>query len=143
MPEPLQKIVVLGGDACAPSVAAYVAHSLRGTAATVTLIDDMRQNQGVASTLPTTTAFCKQLPIDDSALVAGISATFKLATEYSGWYDTIGKGRVADSASTCSGVWFDTPTSRILPDSRSAVSAAATSAGCAYMSGRCIWYRST
>jgi tryptophan halogenase len=85
MPEPLKHIVVLGGDACAPSVAAYVAHSLRGTGARVTLVDDMQQNGGISSTLPRTTAFCKALPIDDSALVAGISATFKLAAEYSGW----------------------------------------------------------
>lgn len=85
MPEPLKNIVVVGGDACAPSVAAYIANSSRGSDAKVTLIDDMQKNAGVSSALPTTTAFFKRLPIDDNALVAGISATFKLATEYSGW----------------------------------------------------------
>jgi tryptophan halogenase len=85
MPKLLRNIIVVGGDACASSVAAYIANSLRGTDANVTLIDTMQQHAGVSSTVPATSDFCKSLPIDGNALVAGISATFKLATEYAGW----------------------------------------------------------
>ena len=63
----------------------------------------------------------------------------RCTAEYSGWLLTSGNGRWACSASTWAGVWLDTPTSRILPSSRSAASVAATSAGWVNMSGRWTW----
>ncbi len=66
----------------------------------------------------------------------------RVSAENSGWLLTIGNSRCAWSAATCAGVWFETPTSRILPSERNASSVMATSAGWANMSGRWIWYRS-
>ncbi|MCH7820728.1 MAG: tryptophan 7-halogenase [Proteobacteria bacterium] len=85
MPEPIQQIVIVGGDACAPAVAACIANSLRGTDAKITLLDDMSDHSGVASTLPRSTNFYKLLRFDERSLVTETGATFKLGTEHSGW----------------------------------------------------------
>ena len=85
MAEPLRRVVVVGGDSCAPGVGAFVANSLRGTDAKITLVDSLSGYSGVASTLPLSTDFCKLLRFREPSLVAGTGATFKLGTEYSGW----------------------------------------------------------
>ena len=85
MSEALKRVVVVGGDPCAPAVAAYIANSLRGSDVRITLLDDMTSHGGAASTLPVSTDFYKQLQFKEPSLVAGIGATFKLGTEHSGW----------------------------------------------------------
>ena len=85
MSEAIKRVVVVGGDPCAPAVAAFIAHSLRGTDAKITLLDDLSSHGGAASTLPVSTDFYKQLGFKEQSLVAGIGATFKLGTEHSGW----------------------------------------------------------
>lgn len=85
MAELLRHIVIVGGDACATSVAACVANSLRGTDTKITLVDKLSGYSGIASTLPTTTDFYKALRFGEQSLVAGTGATFKLGTEHSGW----------------------------------------------------------
>lgn len=85
MPEPLQSIVIVGGDECAPAVAACIANSLRGTSAKITLLDDMSGHSGVASTLPQSTDFYKLLGFNERSLVTGTGATFKMGAEHSGW----------------------------------------------------------
>lgn len=85
MSELLQHIVIVGGDSYAPAVAAFVANSLRGTAAKITLIDDMSGHSGAASTLSNTTDFYKLLRFKERSLITGTGSTFKLGTEHSGW----------------------------------------------------------
>lgn len=88
MPDPIRDVVVVGGDACAASVAACVANSLRGTEARVTLIDDLSFPPSAASTLPATTQFCRALRIKEASLVGSTGATFKLGSEHTGWTPT-------------------------------------------------------
>jgi tryptophan halogenase len=85
MPDAIKQVVVVGGDPCAPAVAAFIAHSLRGTDPKIALLDDLSSHGGVASTLPLSTEFYKQLGFKEQSLVAGTGATFKLGTEHSGW----------------------------------------------------------
>jgi tryptophan halogenase len=85
MPEPIKQVVIVGGDPCAPAVAAFIAHSLRGTRTKIALLDDLSSHGGAASTLPVSTEFYKQLGFKEQPLIAGIGATFRLGTEHSGW----------------------------------------------------------
>ena len=85
MSELIKHVVIVGGDVCAPAVAACIANSLRGTGTKITLLDDMSRHGGVASTLPFSTDFYKLLHFKEQSLVAGTGATFKLGTEHSGW----------------------------------------------------------
>jgi tryptophan halogenase len=85
MPEAIKRVVIVGGDPCAPGVAAFIANSLRGTNTKIALVDDLKSHGGAASTLPLSTDFYKQLGFKEQSLVAGTGATFKLGTEHSGW----------------------------------------------------------
>jgi len=85
MSELIKHVVIVGGDACAPAVAACIANSLRGTDTKITLLDDMSRHGGIASTLPLSTDFYKLLRFKEQTLIAATGATFKLGTEHSGW----------------------------------------------------------
>ncbi len=85
MPDRLRKIVVVGGDAAAASVAAGIVYSLRDTGISLTLVDDPAQYRGIASTLPSTVNYHHHLGIEDAALIRATGATCKLGYEYIGW----------------------------------------------------------
>lgn len=85
MAEFIKEVVIVGGDSCASSVAAYIANSLRGTDARITLIDDLACSTRAASTVPVSTHFYKSIRFKEDSLVASTGATFKLGTEHSGW----------------------------------------------------------
>ncbi|MDJ0700501.1 MAG: tryptophan 7-halogenase [Woeseiaceae bacterium] len=85
MPDRLRKIVVVGGDAAAASVAAGIAYSLRDTGILLTLVDDPAQYRGIASTLPSTVNYHHHLGIEDASLIRATGATCKLGYEYIGW----------------------------------------------------------
>lgn len=85
MPDAPGNVVIVGGDTCATSVAAYIANSLGGMSPKITLLDDMSSHGDSSSTLPATVEFCRLLRFDEKSLVTGTGSTFKLGTEHAGW----------------------------------------------------------
>jgi tryptophan halogenase len=81
----IRNIVIAGGDAAAPMVAAALANSLRGQAVSITVVGDDRAPQDACSTLPQTASFHGYMGIPPADLLRVTSATFKLGADYVDW----------------------------------------------------------
>ena len=81
----LKAYVVVSGDPIAPMIAGAIANSLRGQEADVILVEPENSFSRAESLMPQSISFHRQLGIAEPGLVGHTAATFKLATEFTGW----------------------------------------------------------
>lgn len=81
----IKSIAILGAGAQGWTVASALAHNLKNLGITLSVIGDTPTQALSISSMPSARGFHRSLGLNERELMKKTQATFKLATEYSGW----------------------------------------------------------
>ena len=84
----IRQVVVLGGGLAGWAAAAALSHTLREQRMRIRVLEQPHSapDSLAEATLPYTTAFHRKLDINERDLMAFTQATFRLGTEFLGWW---------------------------------------------------------